>query len=574
MTKKLDTIILRIISTTLLLLYIYNGTCFGIDSAAASAADTTFKPGVILVKTRAVPNTGFSQNSHDLSLSQVNHASFHKTHGALKITPITDYLKPEARVGSVKNNLGLKSERPVVTAEDYQALIMIEFSSTQNIQELMKIYSEQTWVEYAEPLYYIRSHSIPNDPMFPEQTYLSNTNLHTLLDLDVSESIIIAVPDTGVDYTHPDLQSNILVNPLETQNNYDDDINGYVDDRLGYNFCGYYDYADNADPMDENDHGTHISGIISALTNNHTGISGIHPDGQILAIRFLDKTGWGTQIDAAMAIYYAVERGARVINCSWGFYLYNQVLEDAVNYAYSQGVIIVASAGNSNTSAKEYPAAFDTTIAVGSVDLNNNRSGFSNYGDYLDFMSYGETILSTKTSNGYGNMTGTSQSAAVVSGIIARLLAHNPDLSFEDIYNLLRNASTHPQSKDEKIGFGTILPDRVYASISNPEGLHSISIPIILENVFNYPNPFGFQDTHFNFDSGQSGSVMIRIYDLFGRLHKRIEGTCSVGNNHDITWDGCDENGRLVNNGTYFYLLQVSTAQNSAHYKGKLSILR
>jgi hypothetical protein len=250
------------------------------------------------------------------------------------------------------------------------------------------------------------------------------------------------VIDTGVDYTHRDIDDNMWVNTGEIPNNgLDDDDNGYIDDIYGYDFC-YYDN----NPKDDHGHGTHCAGIIAAEGDNGSDIVGICWDAKIMALKFLDAGGSGWTSDAVEAFYYAVDNGADVTSNSWGGGGYSETMEDAINYADSQGVIMVAAAGNDNSTAPHYPAYHDNMISVASTNSNDQKASFSNYGDWVDIAAPGVDVLSlraneTSMGTGYGYYTtiasGTSMACPQVAGACALLLSFNPFVTNDEAYDIL-----------------------------------------------------------------------------------------------------------------------------------------
>jgi subtilisin family serine protease/putative cell wall-binding protein len=257
---------------------------------------------------------------------------------------------------------------------------------------------------------------MPNDPLFAEQYALHNIGQKDGkpdADVDAPEAwlekgtgsagIVVAVTDTGVDRKHADLAANMWINTREIPGNgRDDDRNGYVDDRYGYDFYNYDDTV--FDPHDGDQHGTHVAGIIGAVGDNGTGVSGVNWDVAIMPVKFLGPWGGG-DFEAAESIIYAVDNGADVINASWGG-PYSEVLEEAVQYAADHGVLIVAAAGNDgidqdsgeNEDWRSYPASYEATnvIAVAATDRNDELTYWSNYGSKtVDLAAPGDEVLST-----------------------------------------------------------------------------------------------------------------------------------------------------------------------------------
>jgi len=286
-------------------------------------------------------------------------------------------------------------------------------------------------VEYAEPNYAVHAFYTPNDPFFANQeSALSLMQIPDAWDVTQGQGVVVAVVDTGIDTAHPDLQSNIWQNPGETgtdangndkrTNGRDDEGDGYVDDWQGWNFVN----ASN-NPADDHGHGTHLAGIIAASMDNATGIAGIAPQAKIMALKALDSTGFGTYAQVAEAIVYAVDHGAKVINLGFGGNSPSDVLQAAINYADSHGVLVVAASGNTGDNQEFYPAAYPSVISAASVDNALDLSPFSSYGLPSELVAPGAGIYSTLPDGTYGPMSGTSISSAQVSGVAA-LVASQP----------------------------------------------------------------------------------------------------------------------------------------------------
>ena len=258
-----------------------------------------------------------------------------------------------------------------------------------------------------------------------------------------SSSVVVAVIDTGVDYTHPDLAANMWVNTAEIPDNgIDDDGNGYVDDIYGANTIADNGGADGneGDPMDDHGHGTHVAGIIGAA-NNREGIVGVAYNAKIMAVKAGQSTGVFNQSDIAEAILYAYEMGADVINMSFGGSAISLAVQEALETAYPRSTL-VASAGNDgapNEAADyydplpNYPAALSYVVGVMSVGALGIESSFTNW-DAAAYNSFeyevyapGEAILSTLPGGGYGMLSGTSMAAPVVSGAAALLRSYFAD---------------------------------------------------------------------------------------------------------------------------------------------------
>jgi len=285
----------------------------------------------------------------------------------------------------------------------------IKLPDSADMKEAIAYYRSKPDVEYAEPNYIVRKAVIPNDSGFTQQWGLNNAGqTGGTIDADIdapeawditagSNNIVIAVIDTGVAYGHPDLAGNIWQNTDEIPaNGVDDDGNGYVDDVYGWDFIDNDGY-----PEDLDSHGTHVAGIIASRGNNGTGGTGVMWSAKIMALRFLGVTGVGDVANAAQAIIYAADNGARIINASWGGYDYSTPLYNAIDYARSKGVLFVAAAGNDAQNidgSPFYPAGFTlpNILSVAASDSNDNLAYFSNYGaTSVDLAAPGVAIYST-----------------------------------------------------------------------------------------------------------------------------------------------------------------------------------
>ncbi len=341
-------------------------------------------------------------------------------------------------------------------------------------------------VEYAQPNFRIETDlpefrevrterdapvSGPNDPHFADQWALNNDGtsggkkgahidaLKAWAKTKGSEEIVIAVLDTGVDYTHPDLINNMWVRP--------DNIPQYSDAQLGtFNDRYGFDATSNiSDPMDDNGHGTHCAGVIGAEADNEIGIAGINWKAKIMPLKFLGRGGFGTTKDAIEAINYAVDRkqngvNVRIISASWGSTQYSKALEDAIRAAGEQGILFVAAAGNSSTDndrRKHYPSNYDlpNVISVAALDKGDLLASFSNYGPKtVHVAAPGKEIVSTWLKSSYREASGTSMATPHVAGIAALILAAEPDLTVEQLRNRILQSIDPLESLNGKIVSG------------------------------------------------------------------------------------------------------------------------
>lgn len=266
-----------------------------------------------------------------------------------------------------------------------------------------------------------QSSTSPNDPRFAEQWAMGVVGLPRGWDeLPANpRSITVAVIDSGICSGHPDLAGRLVAG---------------------------YDFVENdTNPQDAFGHGCGVAGVIAANANNALGIAGVAPNVRIMPLRVLDENGLGGYSIISEAIYYAVDNGADIINLSLAGPNPSFLLEDAVNYAVQQGVIVVAAAGNNGTQGAWYPAAYPTVIAVGAVDPTLAGSSFSNFGDDVDVLAPGRDILTTNNAGDFQLMTGTSFAAPIVSGITALALALDVPLNTENGIIFLYTPNTLPE---------------------------------------------------------------------------------------------------------------------------------
>ncbi|MFT5704896.1 MAG: serine protease, partial [Shewanella sp.] len=339
-------------------------------------------------------------------------------------------------------------------------LASLSLRSGSDVSKAIKMISQHPAVKYAEPNYVIKALGTPDDPSFVSLWGMNNTGQDggtagadisavTAWDTSTGDTdVIVAVIDTGVDYNHEDLQGNIWTNPNEIAGNgIDDDGNGVIDDIHGYSAVN-----DDGDPMDDNGHGTHVSGTIGAKGNNGVGVVGVNWDVSIIGCKFLSASGSGSTEGAIACIDYLtdlkVNHGVDVkaSNNSWGGGGFSQALKDSIESGGDAGILFVAAAGNSasdNDATPSYPASYDSTsvMAVASTDRNDNMSSFSQYGlTSVDIGAPGSAILSTTPGNGYSTFNGTSMATPHVVGAAALVWSINPDLTIDEMKQLLMDS--------------------------------------------------------------------------------------------------------------------------------------
>jgi len=292
--------------------------------------------------------------------------------------------------------------------------------------------SNSPLVEFAEPNFVVHATHIPNDPRWESQWGPQRINCEAAWDINEgSKSVKVAIVDTGIDYNHEDLAGN------------------YV--------SGGYDYVNgDSNPMDDNDHGSHCAGIAAGVMDNDVGIAGV-AQVEVMAEKVLGSGGSGSSSDVAAGITHAVGQGADIISLSLGG-SESSTIKNACDNAYAAGVLLVAASGNDYNDEVGFPAAHASCIAVGSIDNDDTRSDFSNYGDELELVAPGRQILSTTRGDDYEYFTGTSMATPHVAGVAALAISRYPSYSNEDIRDLLTSTAEDlgPDGWDEEYGYGLV----------------------------------------------------------------------------------------------------------------------
>jgi serine protease len=347
---------------------------------------------------------------------------------------------------------------------DLTKFYVLKYSSPVDAFVAARELSALAEVDYAEPWFIYRTNDAqvvtPNDSLYPLQWALTRIKADSAWNVGQGDtSVVIGIVDTGVQWDHPDLAGNIWLNPGETGldglgqdkrfNGVDDDGDGKIDDWHGWDFAG----ADFNNPTEDNNpaptgdnvaHGTHVAGLASGVTNNHTGIAGVGFHCRILPIKTSADNdtragGFAFIIAGFQGIAYAAQMGANVISLSWGGPGASQFEQDIVNFATEHGSLVVAAAGNTTpngSSDPAYPAAYDHVISVAATTTGDVRAYYSNFGSTIDvcapggdFSGVNSTVLSTYFPSSYAGLAGTSQATPLVSGLAALVKSNFPSLN-------------------------------------------------------------------------------------------------------------------------------------------------
>ena len=389
-----------------------------------------------------------------------------------------------------------------------------QVSSREELEGLLRGLGSDPEVEYAEEDRIVQVSLTPNDPYFSSsgswgQAYddlygVKRVGAPGAWDVTAGQGVVVAVVDTGIDQSHPDIANNVWTNPDEVPaNGIDDDGNGYVDDDRGWDFIGPshgLPTPDN-DPRDGHGHGTHVAGTIAAEGDNGVGVIGVAWGAKVMAVKGLSDAGFGLTSSLAGALVYAADNGADVINNSWGGPGTSMLIKDAVDYAHSLGAVVVAAAGNSGADAQEsYPASFPNVITVAASDAFDSVAYFSNWGK-IDVAAPGVDILSLRAAGtsmgrpvgeGYTRADGTSMASPHAAGVCALLLAKNPGWSNEQVRQALRASADDIsyQDFDWDSGFGRIdaaqaltIVDPLEVGIVEPAAGSSVAGPATVSGV-------------------------------------------------------------------------------------------
>jgi subtilisin family serine protease len=411
---------------------------------------------------------------------------------AKRVTEV-DEVKLPTSVASQKSNLG-----SVQTKLDKVLKIKTTSKNKDDVLRLVEEFSNSKYFKAASPNYFYKVALTPNDPLYPQQWGLNQTN-----NIDINapqawdnttgnEQVVVAVLDTGVDLGHPDLASRIFENPAESGANasdgQDDDGNGYIDDVHGWDVttCQQWDTNTGTCSVPKNPgnntndvegHGTFVAGIIGAVTDNSQGVAGVDHKAKIMPVKIANSQGLTTCDELLNGLIYATQF-AWVSNLS----LTSQGKAPCVgfdiiaNFAITSRMTIVVSAGNDGTSEAVYPAASDKVIGISAIGPAGDRAFFSNYGGWVDFAGPGVNVVSTalpgnsgvcpdSDGDGYTTCNGTSAAAAYISGVAALIHSKNLTLRYNpaQILNIMANSAKDIgiAGKDESTGWG--IPDAAKA---------------------------------------------------------------------------------------------------------------
>lgn len=392
-----------------------------------------------------------------------------------------------------------------------QGLVLVKRNMLETQSFSLNSLASNDNVEYVEPNYIYRANDLPNDPKLSQLWGLINNGQEAPspmggvgskrsgregIDIGAqaawqiqtgSRDVVVAVIDTGVDYTIADLAPNMWTNDAELNGKagVDDDGNGHVDDIYGYDFAN-----NDADPKDDHGHGSHCSGTIGARGNDGSGVVGVNWNVRIMALKFLTASGSGSLEGALKSIDYATENGAQIMSNSWGGGGHSQALKEAIERAEKAGALFIAAAGNhsgDNDARPTYPANYDVSnvMSVAAIDNRGELASFSCYGKTtVHVAAPGVDILST-TPGGFKSWSGTSMATPHVSGVAALVLANEPEISMANLKERLIATSRPIAGLRNKVYTGGIV--NAYHALTNTaapvDPFDPYYWPIIVESI-------------------------------------------------------------------------------------------
>jgi subtilisin family serine protease len=485
--------------------------------------------GLIFLLTGSVPIFADSPQAHDQIRVRRNNSivervagpKYHPTRLLVRYKPGTS---PE-KMHAVHEGIGAKVLRELRLVRGLQ---LVQLSGGVSIQQALAHYRKDASVLYAEPDYILHIVGAPNDPDFPSQWSLQNTgqnggtpgaDIHAVQAWSLttgSPNVVVGVIDTGVDYNHQDLAANIWT----ASSGYSVTASNGTTLQCGVGSHGFNMVADTCDPMDDNGHGSHVSGTIGAVGNNGVGVIGINWQVQVLPCKFLDSTGSGSTDNAIACLNFMKElkdSGINIIvtNNSWGGADSSQALHDAIAAAMQDGMLFVAAAGNDfsdNDEFPTYPATFylPNVLAVAATDRTDTIVTFSNTGRHtVHIAAPGRDILSTTPNNTYSYDSGTSMAAPHVTGVAALLKAQNPSLDWRGIKNLiLSGGDAIPSAQSTTMSQKRLDAYGALTCSSGKVGSRLLPIPEVISGSVGTPVTLAY----LNVDCGQpAGGVTVSV---------------------------------------------------------------
>ncbi len=394
-------------------------------------------------------------------VNKINLSSLQKTFNLLGVDQ-TNAKFPNASVSTLKMFPGQE-------AVDLTTIFELHYTAQVNVVDAINEILKSEDVVYAEPAYIYFTDHTPNDPDTASGHNYFQKIIKAYEAWDISKgdtNTVIGIVDTGGDLDHPDLAANVKYNYADPMDGIDNDNDGYIDNFKGWDMVGPVssNFVPDGDPNVQsggNDHGVHVGGDASAVSNNGIGISGIGYKCKLLFIKCTPDVYENAIYTGYEGIVYAADHGASIINCSWGGAGGGSFGQDVINYAIIKGALVVAAAGNDGIDIAQFPSSYKGVLSVASSTSTDKASGFTSFNYTVDVMAPGSNIFSTTFNNSYNSYDGTSMASPITAGAAAIVKSHFPNLNGLQVGELLRVTSDDVYSKSavkykDKLGKGRI----------------------------------------------------------------------------------------------------------------------
>lgn len=397
-------------------------------------------------------------------------------------------------LNSVLNNVGCTSVKKIFAGKekpreeknamgqklvDLSLIYTAKIDANLPIEKVVNSLMSTGMLEYAEPSFIYKTNFNPNDPQTSsQQWFINKIQAYSAWDIQQGDtSVVIGIVDTGTDWDHPDLQSNIKYNYADPINGLDDDNDGYIDNFRGWDVS----MNDNNPMVDMSDHGSHVSGCADAVTNNGIGVSSPAFKCKFLPVKCANATSVSTIDNGYEGIVYAADHGCQIINCSWGGSFGGSYGQDAITYAsVNKGALVVCAAGNTYSDVAQFPAAYNYAFSVAATNSADEKSSFSTYNYSVDIAAPGSNIYSTVYNNSYTSYDGTSMASPITAGCAALVKSQFPAYNNMQIAEQLRMTADNIYGISanngymDKLGTGRV---NLFRAVSeNPKGVRMDNI--------------------------------------------------------------------------------------------------
>lgn len=427
----------------------------------------------------------------------------------------------------------IKVNRQGQALADLSLIYEIKYSSNISVQKAAKSIINSNLVMYAEPRFIQQLLFTPNDPnaTLASQYFLTKIKAYEAWDIEQGDTnIVIGIVDTGTDPNHPDLEPNIKYNYADTLDGIDNDNDGYIDNFIGWDLG----QNDSDATVVGNPHGSHVSGCAAAATNNNLGVAAPGFNCKFLPIKISDESGSLSM--GYEGITYAADHGCSVINCSWGGNGGGTFGQDIITYAtINKGSIVFCGAGNNSNSVLFYPAGYEYAIAVGSTNESDQKSGFSNFGSYIDFCAPGSNIYTAMFDDQYSQQSGTSMASPVAAGACALVRSKFPNYTGIQAAERLRATADNIDNVGgngaykEKLGSGRINLFRALTDTTPSIRMENITVTDNNDGAFVSNETLDILGNFTNYLDPTSNVTVTMSILSGGSAVTIVDGTTSVG---------------------------------------------